>query len=282
MNKIEDQIFDEERALYHLQNAKLINVKFSGPADGESALKESRNLELEQCKFELRYPLWHSEKISIFMTIFSNSSRASIWYAKDIVINQADIWGVKAVRECQNIVINNSVIKSDEFGWKSNALKINNSEIESSYLLFDSTDIELNNVKMKGKYSFQYVKNLIIKDSILDTKDAFWHADNVIVKDSIIKGEYLGWYSKNLTFINCTIIGIQPLCYAQNLKLENCEMVDTTLAFEYSSVEAVIIGNITSVKNPLSGTIVCNRIDELILEDSIYALNCKIVEQEKR
>lgn len=281
MKRIENQSFDEERALYHLENTKLINVKFKGVADGESALKESRNLELEACRFELRYPLWHVVGAKIENTSFTDTCRAGIWYASDFTINHSDLQGIKAVRECHNIIINASKIRSDEFGWKSTDLKINDTTIESSYLFFDSSNIVLNKVQMKGKYSFQYVKNLIINDSYLDTKDAFWHAENVIVKNSIVKGEYLGWYSKNLTLIDCTIIGIQPLCYAENLKLENCTMIDATLAFEYSSVNAVILGEIDSVKNPLSGSIICNRIGELILEAGIYETNCKIVEMDK-
>lgn len=39
---IESRQFDEERALYNLQNADVKNCVFAGPADGESVLKESR------------------------------------------------------------------------------------------------------------------------------------------------------------------------------------------------------------------------------------------------
>ena len=41
---IENQIFDEERALYGLRNTVVSSCVFNGPADGESALKESRNI----------------------------------------------------------------------------------------------------------------------------------------------------------------------------------------------------------------------------------------------
>ena len=36
----ENRQYDEERALYGINNAKIRNCKFDGPADGESALKE--------------------------------------------------------------------------------------------------------------------------------------------------------------------------------------------------------------------------------------------------
>ena len=39
--------FDEERALYHTQNVDIQDCIFAGPADGESVLKESRDISLE-------------------------------------------------------------------------------------------------------------------------------------------------------------------------------------------------------------------------------------------
>ena len=59
MKIVENQRMDEERALYNLQNARVSNCRFEGPLDGESALKEGRNLEIDRCVFALRYPLWH-------------------------------------------------------------------------------------------------------------------------------------------------------------------------------------------------------------------------------
>ena len=40
MKLIENQCFDEERALYGSNGIKIKNCRFDGPADGESALNE--------------------------------------------------------------------------------------------------------------------------------------------------------------------------------------------------------------------------------------------------
>lgn len=53
---VEMQNFDEERALYHLIDATVRDCTFAGPADGESVLKECRNIAVENCRFSLRYP----------------------------------------------------------------------------------------------------------------------------------------------------------------------------------------------------------------------------------
>ena len=111
------------------------------------------------------------------------------------------------------------------------------------------------------------------------SKDAFWNAENVTVYDSVIHGEYLGWNSKNLTFINCTIESLQGLCYIDNLIMKNCTLLNTTLAFEYSTgIDAQINGRINSVMNPLSGRIQADGIGELIMEkDKINPEDTQII-----
>ena len=207
------QQFDAERSLYNLQKADVIDCVFAGPTDGESVLKEARDIKLENCTFSLRYPLWHVKKFHLHDSKMDDLTRAAIWYAKDGVITDSDLGGIKAVRECENIRISDCTITSEEFGWKSKNITVSDSSLHAQYLFFDSSDVTLDKVQMSGKYSFQYMENLTIKNSVLDTKDAFWHSKNVTVTDSVVKGEYLGWFSENLTLINCKISGTQPLCY---------------------------------------------------------------------
>jgi hypothetical protein len=55
-------------------------------------------------------------------------------------------------------------------------------------------------------------------------------------------------------------------------------MEDTDLSFENSSVEATVIGNIDSVKNPISGRIVAESIGEIIHEpDKVDVSKTEIV-----
>ena len=274
--KIYRKVFDEERALYHLQDTAVVDCDFAGPADGESALKEARNISVENCRFSLRYPLWHVEGFTLADSTMDEAARAAIWYAADGNIHGSVLGGIKAVRECRNISIANSKIISPEFGWKSRNIQIADCDAVSEYIFLDSRNIAIDRFRFKGKYSFQYTENVSITNSDLDTKDAFWHAKNVTVKDSVLKGEYLGWYSDGLTLINCHIIGTQPLCYCKNLTLVDCTMEATDLSFEYSQVQATVTGHIDSVKNPLSGYILADSIGEIILENSVMETDCEI------
>ena len=82
-------------------------------------------------------------------------------------------------------------------------------------------------------------------------------------------GEYLGWNSKNVTFENCTIESLQGLCYMDNVKLINCTLMNTNLAFEFSTVDAEVVSNIISVTNPISGVIKARKIDDIILDPNL-------------
>ena len=266
---LKDRRFDEERALYHLQHGDVENCDFSGPADGESALKEARDIRLKDCRFSLRYPLWHVRGFSMDHSVMDEKTRAAIWYARDGKITRSDLCGGISLNDCR--------IASPEFGWKCERISLADSTVESEYLFLDSRNITLRNVRMKGKYSFQYINGLEIENCDFDTKDAFWHSKNVTVRHSRVKGEYLAWFSDGLTLIDCTVIGTQPLCYCTNLKLIDCRMEEADLAFEYSDAEADVKGNILSVKNPRSGRIVADSVGEVIREDAVMECTGEVV-----
>lgn len=267
MKTITGENFDRERALYGSEGLILRHCSFDGPADGESALKESRNVEAEDCFFNLRYPFWHDEHMKITSSEMTELCRAALWYSRNIEITDTRLYGIKALRECSEIKMNGCDIISPEFGWSVHQMEMENSTVESEYFMMRSDFLTFRNVTLKGKYSFQYIENSVFENCNFDTKDAFWHAQNIVVRDSVVKGEYLAWYCENVTFEHCKIIGTQPLCYCKGLKLVDCEMVDTDLCFEKSEVEATIKTSVDSIKNPLSGHIHVPCVGEIIRDD---------------
>ncbi len=267
MKKYINETFDEERALYGSDGAEVISCRFDGPADGESAFKESRNITARDSYFNLRYPFWHDEHVVIDNCEMTNLCRAAIWYSKDVSITDSKLHGIKALRECSNIRISNCSIDSTEFGWSVNGLKMTDSSATSEYFMMRSANLMFDRFMLNGKYSFQYITDSSFVNCDLDTKDAFWHARNVQVRDCMIKGEYLAWYCEDVTFENCTIIGTQPFCYCKGLKIINCRMTDTDLAFEKSDVDADITTVVDSIKNPGSGVIRVAGVKEIIMDD---------------
>lgn len=271
------QTFDAERSLYNLTDAEVRDCVFAGPADGESVLKEAKCVVVDNCRFSLRYPFWHTVGFDLKRSVLDENTRAPIWYSRGGHIFGCHIEGVKCLRECQGVKFEHCTVKSPEFGWRCHDIDIFNCQMEGEYYLFETKRGRIQNLDMKGKYSFQYTEDLTVVDSCLDTKDAFWHSKNCTAINCILKGEYLAWYSENLTLVNCKIIGTQPFCYCDNLTLVNCTMEETDLSFEYSSVNATVKGTILSVKNPKSGRIEADGYGEIILEDAVMETSCEIL-----
>ena len=230
-------------------------------------MKESRNIRVSRTFCNLRYPSWHDHNLEIRDCEMTELCRAALWYSYDITITGTKMHGIKALRECSNVKVEDCDIISPEFGWSVRNIEMRRCHAESEYFMRRSENIHFEDVNFKGKYSFQYIKNAVFENCVFDTKDAFWHGENITVKNSTIKGEYFAWYSDGLTLINCKIIGTQPFCYCKNLKLINCEMIDTDLCFEKSDVEATVTTPVISIKNPHTGHIYVPEVGEMIMDD---------------
>ncbi len=267
METIKNQTFDQERALYGSNGIEVVDCAFDGPADGESAFKEGRDISVENCFFNLRYPFWHDDRLKIKGSEMTELCRAALWYSHDIEITDTKLHGIKALRECSRVKMHGCDVVSPEFGWSVQEIEMKDCSVQGEYFMMRSDRLRFEAVRLQGKYSFQYIQDSVFDHCDFDTKDAFWHAKNVTIRNSVVKGEYLAWYCENVTFDHCKIIGTQPLCYCKNLKLIDCEMVDTDLSFEKSEVEATVTAPILSIKNPLSGRIVAPAVGEIIRDD---------------
>lgn len=267
MTILENQTFDQERALYGSRDLAVVRCAFDGPADGESAFKECAGIRAEDCFLNLRYPFWHDHGLTIRRCEMTEKCRAALWYSDDVEITDSRLHGIKALRECARVRIENCDVISPEFGWSTDGLDMTETTVQGEYFMLRARNLRFDGVRLKGKYSFQYIEDSVFENCDFDTKDAFWHAKNVTVRNSVVKGEYLAWYCENVTFENCRIIGTQPLCYCKGLKLVNCAMEQTDLSFEKSEVEASVTTPVLSIKNPLRGRITVPAVGEIIRDD---------------
>lgn len=283
MNKIEQEFLTGERALFQGNNLEIYNTIF---ADGESPLKHSSDIELYNSMFKWKYPLWYSRNISMKNCTLFEMARAGIWYTLNVSAEDTVIEAPKNFRRADKIRLKNVTFpNAEETLWWCNDIELDNVTAKGNYFAMNSSNIKADNFTLVGNYSFDGCKNVEVANSKLISKDAFWNTDNVTVRNSFISGEYLGWNARNLTLIDCTIESLQGMCYIDNLVMKNCTLINTTLAFEYSKVDADIKGKIDSVLNPASGTIRAEHIGELIIQkDKIDAsktnIICNIIDKE--
>lgn len=194
-------------------------------------------------------------------------ARAGIWYTNDILVKDTLVEAPKEFRRCKNVTLENvSFPNAEETFWNCHDISLKNVTAKGDYFGMGCTEVTLDHFNLYGNYCFDGAKEVEVHDSKFLSKDCFWNSENVTIYDSFISGEYLAWNSKNVTFINCTIESLQGLCYIENLKMINCRLINTTLAFEYSSVDAEITSKVDSILNPSSGTIIAEHIDELFIE----------------
>ena len=274
--EIRQQYLTGERPLFMGKDLKIYDTIFD---NGESPLKESRNIELYGIMFKWKYPLWYSKDILAEDCTWFEMARAGVWYTDNITVRNAMIEAPKNFRRCHGVVLENvDFPNAQETLWSCEQVKMDRVTAKGDYFAMNCTDMKLNDFKLVGNYSFDGAKNVEIRNAKMLSKDAFWNSENVTVYDSFISGEYLGWNAKNLTLVNCTIESLQGMCYIDSLVMKNCKLINTTLAFEYSTVDADIHGKIDSVLNPSGGTIRAEHIGDLIIEkDKIDPSKTKII-----
>ncbi len=274
--EVRQQTLTGERALFQARDLLVTDCIFM---DGESPLKESRDIELNGSLFRWKYPLWYSRNIVAKKCTWFEMARAGVWYTDHILVEDAVIEAPKNFRRCHDVTLKNvSFPNADETLWSCGEVRLESVVAKGDYFAMNCRDVEASDFTLTGNYSFDGARNVVIRNARMLSKDAFWNTENVTVYDSFISGEYLGWNAKDLTFVNCTIESLQGMCYIDNLVMKNCKLINTTLAFEYSSVDAQIDSRIDSVMNPSSGVIRAEAIDTLILEkDKVDPGRTKIV-----
>lgn len=277
METIKNAEFGGERPLFASHGLKLKNVTIHA---GESALKCCSDIVAESCRFEGKYPFWHVDGFKIHNCLFTPGARAALWYSRSLVMTDTLVEAPKMFREMDNLSLTRVRIPdAQETLWHCRGVRLRDVEVANAdYLFMHSEDIDIDGYVQQGNYSFQYCRNVEIRNAKIDSKDAFWNTENVTVYDSELTGEYLGWHSRNLHLVRCRIAGTQPLCYCENLVMEDCVMAeDADLAFEDSSLQAVVTSGIKSVKNPRTGSITAPAIGEIIIDGNVLSpADCRI------
>lgn len=264
MKKIGHERLTGERALFAARDCEIEETIFD---DGESPLKESRNISLRACMFKWKYPLWYAKEIDVRDSTWFDMARAGVWYSERVRVTDCAIEAPKNFRRCHDLTLRHvSFANAAETLWECDGVTLSDVTAKGDYFAMNSRNMTADNLTLYGNYSFDGCRNLTVRNSRLLSKDAFWNCEDVRAENCFISGEYLGWNTKRLTLVDCTVESLQGLCYVEDLVLRNCRLLNTTLAFEYSTVDAEIVGRVDSVKNPTSGRIVADEIGELILE----------------
>ena len=278
MQLIKDKEFGGERPLFGSKDLRLENVTVH---TGESALKNCRDIEAIDCRFEGKYPFWHVNGFRIDRCEFTPGARAALWYSRGLVMTDTQVDAPKMFREMHDIALERVRIPdAQETLWHCTGVRLRDVVVANAdYIFFHCGHIYIDGYRQDGNYSFQYCRDVEIHNAVINSKDAVWNTENVTIYDSELTGEYLGWHSRNLRLVRCRISGTQPLCYCENLVMEDCVMADDCdRAFEDSDVHATVRSRIFSIVNPRSGEIHCEGVGDIHLDEFIKEpADCKII-----
>lgn len=265
MQEIKEQRLIGERALFR---SKDLSIEYSIFADGESPLKESRDISLKNTSFQWKYPLWYCRNITVQDCDFAEMARAGIWYTDNITVADTLYEAPKGFRRVKGLTLRNvDLPHAEETLWHCSDVTLENVVAKGDYFAMNCDHMKLDQFRLVGNYCFDGCHDVEVHHAKMLSKDAFWNCENIMVYDSYICGEYLGWNSRNVTFVNCVIESLQGMCYMDNVVMKNCRLLNTTLAFEYSTADVETAGRIESVKNPSAGVIRAGEIGELILNE---------------
>ena len=262
---VSSRIFSGERALFQARDLAIDDCIFE---NGESPLKEGRNLRLNGVSFKWKYPLWYCRNVAVSHSSFFEMGRAGIWYTDDITMTDCLYEAPKGFRKVRRgrlarVQFTNAL----ETLWNCADMELENVTARGDYFAMNLSKARISGLTLVGNYGFDGARDIEISSSRLLTKDAFWNSENIVIRNSFISGEYFAWNSRNITLIDCTVDSLQGLCYIDGLTLRNCRLSGTSLAFEYCrNIDAEISGGIKSIFNPEDGRIIADEVTELILD----------------
>ena len=152
MKLINNKEFGGERPLFTIRDTRLENITIT---DGESGIKQCRNIEAKDCRFYGKYPWWHVDGALIEDCYFAEGSRSAIWYTNDLVMRRCRIDGPKFFREMRNVELEDvRICDADETFWKVDGLKLKN--------------VRLVNCHLAGEQLLCYTQNLVLENCTFD------------------------------------------------------------------------------------------------------------------
>lgn len=145
-----------ERPLFHGKKLHIEQTIFN---DGESPLKESRDIVLENSSFQWKYPLWYSKNIEARDCTWLEMARSGVWYTDHIRIEDTLIEAPKNFRRCHDVTLDNVYLaNAAETFWNCEGIKLAHVQARGDYFGMNSTDLTIDDFKLVGNYAFDGAK----------------------------------------------------------------------------------------------------------------------------
>ena len=146
MEQIRNKEYGGERPLFATHDLQLEDVTIHA---GESALKECSNIIAINCRFEGKYPFWHTNGFIVKNCLFTEEARAALWYSQSLQMADTLVEAPKMFREMDGIKLENVQLPNAlETFWYCRNIELKNVQIDKADYLF----IHSENIKIQSYY----------------------------------------------------------------------------------------------------------------------------------
>ena len=150
--KHEFGLFTGERALFASSDLEIYDSIF---ADGESPLKESRNLYLRGCSFKWKYPLWYCKDVTVADSTLLETARSGIWYTENITMTSCLIEAPKTFRRSRGITLTDCTMPHAlESLWGCEDVRLENLSVTGDYFGMNVKNLTADGLRISGNYAF--------------------------------------------------------------------------------------------------------------------------------
>ena len=160
----------------------------------------------------------------------------SLYGQKDLILKNCAFDGPSdgesALKECSNIVVENTFCNLRYPFWHDHGLKISNCTMTElcRAAIWYSDNIEISSSHLHGIKALRECRNIQIKDCDIISPEFGWSVKNLEMKDSTAESEYFLMRGENLHLENISFKGKYSFQYTENLKMESSTL-DTKDAF---------------------------------------------------
>jgi hypothetical protein len=125
-----------ERTLFHGEG---LDISHSVFRDGESPLKESRDVKLHDSSFEWKYPLWYTRQAEVRGGELLDTARSGIWYTHGIAMTDTLIAAPKTFRRSSDITLDHvSMPNAQETLWTCEHVAMSDVQANGDYFGMNS------------------------------------------------------------------------------------------------------------------------------------------------
>lgn len=201
------------------------------------------------------------------------------------IIDSTFFDGESPLKECSDLVVDNSIFKWKYPMWYSKNIVCNSSTLLETARsgIWYTDNITMNHVTIEAPKTFRRSSNITLTDCcMLNAEETMWNCKNIILNNVSVKGNYFGLNCENVKIDNFDIIGDYLLDGAKNIEISNAKLISKDSFWNCENVvikDSIIVGEYLGWNSKNVTLINCSIESHqgMCYMDGIKLVNCKLL-----